>query len=247
LKTSSIRGTKRGAVLLFGDEPLVAEYRRVIASCGYDVLIPKRTKNLGGAAVRASIALELSNIDPEAKRKRLVALDHALPATTAILTSSVNVTVLDQSSWVTMRHRLVGIAAFPTLLDRDAVELAPSVYTLDPAVGVAVRFLESLKKQAAVVQDRVGMVMPRILCQMINEAMFAVQDGASSPREIDIAMKLGAGYPLGPLEWGEKIGFGQVFATLRALHDELGEERYRICPLLKEIATTGKFWGDGTQ
>lgn len=247
MKASSTKGPKGVSVLLFGDEPLVAEYRRVASSCGYEILSPGETKNLKGAATRASIALELSNVDLAAKKERLVALDKALPETTAILTSSVNVTVLDQSSWVSMRHRLIGIAAFPTLLEKDLVEIAPSVYTLDPAVAVAVRFLGSLKKKAAVVQDRVGMVMPRILCQVINETMFAVQDGTSSPGEIDLAMKLGAGYPLGPLEWGERVGFGQVYATLKALHDDLGEERYRICPLLKEIATTGKFWRDGSK
>ena len=87
------------------------------------------------------------------------------------------------------------------------------------------------------------MVLPRILCQIINEAMFAVQQEVAAPNDLDTAMKLGMNFPSGPLEWGEKIGFKQVYAVLDALHVDLGEERYRICPLLKEIAVTGKFWG----
>jgi len=244
LKSPPDTAKKSAAVLLVGDESLIADFGRVTASRGYEVLSPKEVKNFKGMAPRTHIALELTNIDSAKKKERIEALDQCLPPTAAILTSSVNVTVLEQSTWVTMKHRLVGIGAFPTFINRDVVELAPSVHTLEPAVGVAVKFVESLKKQAVVVQDRVGMVMPRILCQIINEAMFAVQEGTASPKEIDVAMKIGAGYPLGPLEWGERIGFAQVVATLSAIHAYLGEERYRICPLLREIATTGKFWGD---
>jgi len=89
--------------------------------------------------------------------------------------------------------------------------------------------------------------LPRILCQIINEAMFAVQQDVAVPKDVDMAMKLGMNFPSGPIEWGEKIGFKQVYAVLDALHADLGEERYRICPLLKDIAVTGKFWGGKKQ
>ncbi len=155
----------------------------------------------------------------------------------------VAVSVLDQSQWIVMRHRLVGIAALPTLIRNSVVEVSPSVYTNESAVDVARRFFTSVKKEIAIVQDRVGMVLPRVLCQIINEAMFAVQQDVAAPKDIDTAMKLGMNFPSGPIEWGEKIGFKQVVAVLEALYGDLGEERYRICPLLKEIAVTGKFWG----
>ena len=87
------------------------------------------------------------------------------------------------------------------------------------------------------------MVLPRILCQIINEAMSAAKQDVALPKDTDTAMRLGMNYPSGPIEWGEKIGFNLVYAVLNALHNDLGEERCRICPLLKEIAATGKFWG----
>jgi len=229
--------------LILGDDPLVREYADVAAAAGYEILLQPKIKNLKSQAEQVSIALELTNIDPAVKRSNLTALDKVLPETTAILTSSVTMTVLDQSSWLGMKHRVVGIAALPTFIAHEVAEIAPSIHTLQSSVEVARNFFLSLKKETAVVQDRVGMVLPRILCQIINEALFAVQQGVASPKEIDVAMKLGMNYPLGPLEWGEKIGFDQVYAVLDSLQRDLREERYRICPLLKEIATTGNFWG----
>ncbi len=73
--------------------------------------------------------------------------------------------------------------------------------------------------------------------------MSAAQQDVALPKDTDTGMRIGMNYPSGPIEWGEKIGFNQVYAVLNALHNDLGEERYRICPLLKEIAATGKFWG----
>ena len=230
-------------MLVLGDEALVREYTETAASSGYEVIHQPAMKNLKSLAERVSIVLELTNLDAAVKKSNLVALDKVLPQTTAILTSSVTVTVLDQSSWVMMKHRLVGIAALPTFIAHEVTEIAPSIHTLQSSVDVARRFFSSLKKETSIVQDRVGMVLPRILCQIINEALFAVQQGVGSPKEIDVAMKLGMNFPLGPLEWGEKIGFDQVYAVLDSLQRDLREERYRICPLLKEIATTGKFWG----
>ncbi len=200
-------------------------------------------KSLKSASKEISISLELTNLDPVLKKSNLVAMDKALPATTAILSSSITVSVLEQAGWIGMKHRLIGIAALPTMIANKTVEVAPSAHTLDATVDVARRFFGSIKKETAIVQDRVGMVLPRILCQVVNEAFFAVQQGAAEPKDIDIAMKLGTNYPLGPIEWGEKIGFNQVYAVVAALFADLGEERYRVCPLLKELATTGKFWG----
>jgi 3-hydroxybutyryl-CoA dehydrogenase len=230
-------------VLIVGDDSLVAEYSEIVSAFNYATISPNKIKNLKPIAGTVSIALELSNLDLDRKKKNLEALDKTLPETTAILSSSVNVSALDQSQWIIMKQRLVGIAALPTLIRNSVIEVSPTVYTNESAIDVARRFFSSMKKDIAIVQDRVGMVLPRILCQIINEAMFAVQQDVALPKDIDTAMRLGMNYPSGPIEWGERIGFKQVYAVLDALHTDLGEERYRICPLLKEIAITGKFWG----
>jgi 3-hydroxybutyryl-CoA dehydrogenase len=79
----------------------------------------------------------------------------------------------------------------------------------------------------------------RILAALVNEAAAAVADGAATPQAIDTAMRLGANYPSGPLEWGERIGLARVVKTLDALHAAVPDGRYRVVPLLRSLAERG--------
>jgi 3-hydroxybutyryl-CoA dehydrogenase len=83
------------------------------------------------------------------------------------------------------------------------------------------------------VEDRVGLVTPRIVCMIINEACYTLQEGTATVRDIDLGMKLGTNYPLGPFEWANKIGAKNVYETLQAVYEDTKDERYKICPLLK--------------
>ncbi len=84
------------------------------------------------------------------------------------------------------------------------------------------------------VDDRVGMVTPRVICMIINEAYYTVQEGTASREDIDLGMKLGTGYPYGPFEWVEKIGVHHVYELLESLYRDTQEERYKICALLRK-------------
>jgi 3-hydroxybutyryl-CoA dehydrogenase len=83
------------------------------------------------------------------------------------------------------------------------------------------------------VEDRVGLIKPRVIFMIINEACYTLQEGTASIEDIDLSMKLGTNYPFGPFEWCDKIGIGYVFETLFSLYDDTKDERYKICPLLK--------------
>ena len=98
------------------------------------------------------------------------------------------------------------------------------------------RFFHALGKHVEWVGDAPGLVLGRIVCQLVNEAVFALAEGVGSAEDIDTAMRLGFNYPRGPLEWGESIGLERVLALLDALRRELGEERYRAAPLLRRLA-----------
>ncbi len=91
-----------------------------------------------------------------------------------------------------------------------------------------------MKTEFHLIEDRVGMVSPRVVCMIINEAYYTVQEGTASREDIDLGMKLGTAYPYGPFEWCEKIGVKNVYEVLEALYDDTKDERYKICPLLKK-------------
>lgn len=95
---------------------------------------------------------------------------------------------------------------------------------------------QDLKLEYKVVDDRVGMVAPRVICMIINEAYYTVQEGTANKADIDIAMKLGTSYPFGPFEWANIIGLKNVYNTLAAVYDDTKDERYKICPMLKKEA-----------
>ena len=90
---------------------------------------------------------------------------------------------------------------------------------------------------AAWVADGPGLVLGRIVCQLVNEACFAVGEGVGTHADVDDGMVLGLNHPRGPFAWCEAIGVVHVLAVLDALRIELGEERYRAAPLLRRLAT----------
>jgi 3-hydroxybutyryl-CoA dehydrogenase len=238
-------------IFIVGESPMVEQYAELCNTYGYDVYISwneklaqkrefksDRIKITNIIPANTSLIIELTNIDTLAKQKNIERFDKALAETAPILSSSITVTATEQSSWISGKHRLVGIAALPTLIQKPLVEIAPTIYSPKETVEVTKRFFQSIGKEIEIVQDRIGMVLPRILCRIINEAAFAITEDIASPQDIDTALKLGINFPFGPFEWAEQIGLKQVYAVLTALHADLQEERYRVSPLLKQMAIT---------
>jgi 3-hydroxybutyryl-CoA dehydrogenase len=121
------------------------------------------------------------------------------------------------------------------------VELAVGPRTSDEALAAAGAHFAALGKHVeCVTGDAPGLVLGRVICQLVNEAHFAVGDGVASAADVDTAVRLGLNHPRGPFEWCEAIGARRVVTILDALRIELGEERYRVAPLLRQAAGDGR-------
>jgi 3-hydroxybutyryl-CoA dehydrogenase len=127
---------------------------------------------------------------------------------------------------------LIGINDLPTFINRSLAEVSLLNKTDEPALH---QIMLNLGWEYKLVQDRVGMVTPRIIMMIINEACYTLQEGTANMQDIDTSMKLGTNYPFGPFEWADKIGIKHVYETLKAVYDDTHDERYKICPLLKTI------------
>lgn len=128
-----------------------------------------------------------------------------------------------------------GFNGLPTFVNRDQLEV-----TLSGNVDVLDKCLKSLNTDYTIVADRVGMITPRVIFMIINEAYYTVQEGTAEKPDVDNAMKLGTNYPMGPFEWCDSIGIHHVYETLEAIYEDTKDERYKICPLLKkEYLTSG--------
>jgi 3-hydroxybutyryl-CoA dehydrogenase len=236
-------------IFILGESPLVEEYSVLCLNkkqsvtmqlnTGGTAKLPKGAKKAATPPKSVTLALELTNTSAEAKKKNLTLLDRLLGPGIPILSSSVTITVAEQSTWIKHPQRLIGIGALPSLLEGSLIEFAPARTTNENIITMARNFAKMLSKESAIVRDSIGLVMPRILCMLANEAYFAMMEGVADGNDIDTAMKLGTNYPSGPVEFARKIGVRHVHAVLSALYSHFGEDRYRIAPLLHQAAFEG--------
>ncbi len=132
---------------------------------------------------------------------------------------------------------MFGFCGLPTLLNRPLLEV--SLYDEADREKLAAT-CAALGTDYRVVADRVGLVTPRVICQIINEACYTVQEGTATMQAVDLSMKLGTNYPHGPFAWANAIGVARVYAVLEALWQDTHDERYKVCPLLKRQALRGE-------
>ncbi len=126
---------------------------------------------------------------------------------------------------------IYGFCGLPTFLNRPILEC--SVHPASDKHKLS-EVCKQLNTEFLVVENRVGLVTPRVICMIINEAYYTVEEGTATREDIDLAMKLGTNYPYGPFEWAQKIGIRNVYEVLKAVYEDTKDERYAICPLLKQ-------------
>lgn len=196
----------------------------------------------------ASVDLAIECIGPRhAKRAALEALDSVLAPTVPLLTLGWTATATEAATWCKRNERVVSFSLMPPVGETGTVvELAPSLQLHDDdAVCQAVltqldELWQHLGCGTERINDQPGMVLPSILFMVCNEAAYALMQGVATAEAIDTAMRLGANYPRGPLAWADQIGLDLVLATLDFLHAELGDDRYRACPLLRQLVRAGR-------
>lgn len=127
----------------------------------------------------------------------------------------------------------LGLNAFPTFLRRDHWEVS---YIGETEKNLAGELSDVLGKKFELLPDQVGMVAPRVISLIINEAFLLEQEGTAIREDIDLAMKLGTNYPHGPFEWAEKIGYRNLVQTLDALFEETGDLRFKPVRALRKEA-----------
>jgi 3-hydroxybutyryl-CoA dehydrogenase len=134
----------------------------------------------------------------------------------------------------------IGFHVLAPLEHAKLVELTRSESSSPLAATRAERFFAALGKHVEWVGDAPGLMLGRIVCQIINESAFALGEGVGSAKDIDTGMVLGLSHPRGPLEWADMIGLDHVLSVLGALREEYDEERYRPAPALKRLVRSGR-------
>jgi 3-hydroxybutyryl-CoA dehydrogenase len=204
-----------------GSEERVSELNAILSSAGIEYNRVESTKNIHLEGYDVVFDLNFDDDQSSLNDFKL------LPENVSILLSSVKIqleSVLPREMW----KNTIGINALPTFLKRSELEYCTLSESFNEEIVQRLGWVSGNKTAS-----RTGLVSPRVVCMIINEAYYTYEEGTASKSDIDLGMKLGTAYPFGPFEWCEKIGIGNVYETLSALYNDTRDVRYKICSSLK--------------
>lgn len=174
----------------------------------------------------------------DVKSKVLAEIDAVLPPHALLTSNTSSISITRLASTTKRSDRFMGVHFMNPVPVMQLVELIKGLQTSAETYATIRSFVEKIGKTAVLGIDSPGFVVNRILCPMINEAIFLLQEGVK-PEDIDNAMKLGTNQPMGPLTLADFVGLDTLLYILQILHRELGEDKYRPCPLLIKYVEAG--------
>ena len=187
----------------------------------------------------AELVIEAATENLGLKIKILEQLDQLLPAEAIIASNTSSISITEMAAKVSNAGRFIGMHFFNPVPVMALVELIRGLQTSDETFEAAQAFVKTIGKTPIEVKNSPGFVVNRILCPMINEAIFAYQEGLASAVDIDAGMRLGCNHPIGPLALADMVGLDTLLAVMEVFYEGFNDPKYRPAPLLKEMVAAG--------
>ncbi len=202
------------------------------------VLNIRTTQSLDDAA-QADFVIEAATENPDIKLDIFRRLDRIVRPEVILASNTSSIPITRIAAATQRPEQVIGMHFFNPVPLMSLVEVVRGLVTSDATTRVVIALAEALGKVPVEVNDSPGFVSNRVLMPMINEAIFALQEGVASVQAIDTVMKLGMNHPMGPLYLADLIGLDVVLFILEVLHRDLGEDKYRPAALLRKLVDAG--------
>ncbi|MEW6242222.1 MAG: 3-hydroxyacyl-CoA dehydrogenase NAD-binding domain-containing protein, partial [Chloroflexota bacterium] len=187
----------------------------------------------------ADLVVEAATENPELKFKIFREMDAAAREGVILASNTSSISITKIAAATKRPDKVIGMHFMNPVPLMKLVEVIRGLGTSDETTRTTVEVCKAMGKEPVEANDSPGFISNRILCPMINEAVFALQEGVGTPEAIDSVMKLGMNHPMGPLALADLIGLDVVLFVMEVLQRDLGEDEYRPAYLLRKMVDAG--------
>jgi len=193
-----------------------------------------------GAIAPADMVIEAATENLDLKLRILRQIDALVRKEAVIATNTSSISISQLAAVISRPERFIGLHFFNPVPVMQLLELIRGMQTSEETLAQAQAFAKLVGKTPIVARNSPGFVVNRILCPMINEAIFALQEGLASAEDIDTGMRLGCNHPIGPLALADLIGLDTMLSVMNVFYEGFNDPKYRPAPLLKEMVAAGR-------